>query len=230
MGIRERHDRERSATTQAILDAARELFTAEGYRNVTMRKIAERIEYSPAAIYSYFPSKDAIYLALAEDGFRRLHARASAVPDHPSALARLRTLWWAFYEFSREHPSYFELMFVDRSVPQLCQGWSGFELLASLMETATSEIRRAIDAGELPTTVRPRAAVSLLWGTMLGPAVIQLGQRLSPGEDSDLLARDILDTTLAGLAAGAPSTFIPCEIPVTADSTAVPVMSDPSHA
>ena len=44
------------------------------------------------------------------------------------------------------------------------------------------------------------------------------------------LARDILDTTLAGLAAGAPSTFIPCEIPVTADSTAVPVMSDPSHA
>jgi AcrR family transcriptional regulator len=230
MGIRERHDRERSATTQAILDAARELFTAEGYRNVSMRKIAERIEYSPAAIYSYFPSKDAIYLALAEDGFRRLHDRASSVPDHPSALARLRQLWWVFYEFSREHPSYFELMFVDRSVPQLCQGWSGFAWLASLMETATTEIQRAIDAGELPPSVRPRAAVSLLWGTMLGPAVIQLGQRLSPGEDSDLLARDILDTTLAGLAAGAPSSFIPCEIPVTVATATEPSAPHPSHA
>lgn len=230
MGIRERHDRERSATTQAILDAARELFTAEGYRNVSMRKIAERIEYSPAAIYSYFPSKDAIYLALAEDGFRQLHHKASAVPHHPSALERLRNLWWAFYEFSREHPSYFELMFVDRSVPQLCQGWSGFALLASLMETATTEIQRAIDTGELPGSVRPRAAVSLLWGAMLGPAVIQLGQRLSPGEDGDLLARDILDTTLAGLAAGAPSSFIPCEIPVSVATASEPSTSPSAHA
>lgn len=230
MGIRERHDRERSATTQAILDAARDLFTAEGYRNVSMRKIAERIEYSPAAIYSYFPSKDAIYLALAEDGFRQLHDRAAAVPQHPSALERLRNLWWAFYEFSREHPSYFELMFVDRSVPQLCQGWSGFALLASLMETATTEIQRAIATGELPGSVRPRAAVSLLWGTMLGPAVIQLGQRLSPGEDSDLLARDILDTTLAGLAAGAPSSFIPCEIPVSVATASAPSASPSDHA
>ena len=49
-------------------------FVAEGYRNVSMRKIAERIEYSPAAIYSYFPSKDDIFFALAEEGFRLLAA------------------------------------------------------------------------------------------------------------------------------------------------------------
>ena len=75
MGSRERQDREKQAVRQAILDAARDLFTIEGYRNVSIRKIAERIEYSPAAIYSYFASKDDIYLALAEDGFRRLDAK-----------------------------------------------------------------------------------------------------------------------------------------------------------
>ena len=72
MGVKERQEREREATTRAILDAARELFVAEGYQNVSIRKIAEKIEYSPAAIYSYFPSKDDIFLALAEEGFNLL--------------------------------------------------------------------------------------------------------------------------------------------------------------
>ena len=72
MGVKERQEREREATGRAILDAARDLFVAEGYQNVSIRKIAERIEYSPAAIYSYFPSKDDIFLALAEEGFRML--------------------------------------------------------------------------------------------------------------------------------------------------------------
>ncbi len=72
MGIKERHERDREAVSRAILDAARELFVTEGYQNVSIRKIAERIEYSPAAIYGYFPSKDDIFFALAEEGFRLL--------------------------------------------------------------------------------------------------------------------------------------------------------------
>src|SRR4029079_4250593 len=76
MGVKERHEREREAVARAILDAARDLFVAEGYQNVSIRKIAEKIEYSPAAIYSYFPSKDDICLALTEEGFRMLFASA----------------------------------------------------------------------------------------------------------------------------------------------------------
>ena len=72
MGVKERQGREREAVTRAILDAARDLFVTEGYQHVSMRKIAERIEYSPAAIYSYFQSKDDIFFSLAEEGFRLL--------------------------------------------------------------------------------------------------------------------------------------------------------------
>ena len=79
MGVKERQEREREAVARAILDAARELFVAEGYQNVSIRKIAEKIEYSPAAIYGYFPSKDDIFLALAEEGFRMLFARGPEV-------------------------------------------------------------------------------------------------------------------------------------------------------
>src|SRR3954462_9933776 len=81
MGIKERHERDREAVRRSILDGARELFVSEGFQNVSIRKIAERIEYSPAAIYRYFPSKDDIFFALAEEGFRLLGDPASVRHD-----------------------------------------------------------------------------------------------------------------------------------------------------
>src|SRR5712691_4692465 len=106
MGIKERQERDREAVRRSILDAARDLFVTEGYHNVSIRKIAERIEYSPAAIYGYFPSKDDIFFALAEEGFRLL-----SDPDDPvnrerlqylAPLARVRAIFWRLYEFSRD--------------------------------------------------------------------------------------------------------------------------------
>src|SRR6188768_3561520 len=108
MGTKERQQRERDRISEAILTAARELFVAEGYRNISMRKVAERIEYSPAAIYSYFPSKDDIFFALAEEGFRLLADRVTTTIDGlPEPYERVRAALWAFYEFSKAHPEYF---------------------------------------------------------------------------------------------------------------------------
>src|SRR5438270_13604998 len=120
MGIKERHERDREAVRLLILDAARELFVKEGFENVSIRKIAERIEYSPAAIYGYFPSKDDIFFALAEEGFRLLSEMipAQSAGADPPPLDRVRHISWQMYEFSRAHPQYIALMFIDRSVPR----------------------------------------------------------------------------------------------------------------
>src|ERR1700674_5783714 len=109
MGIKERQERDREAVQRAILDAARDLFVDEGYQNVSIRKIAERIEYSPAAIYGYFPSKDDIFFALAEEGFRLLSRLIPAPPARPdlAPLDRVRDVLWQMFEFSRQHPQYF---------------------------------------------------------------------------------------------------------------------------
>ena len=113
MGLKERQERDREAVSRAILDAARDLFVAEGYQNVSMRKIAERIEYSPAAIYGYFPSKDDIFFALAEEGFRLLIGQTSL--ERPPAggqvdpLYCIRQALMRVYEFSKSHPEYFIL-------------------------------------------------------------------------------------------------------------------------
>jgi AcrR family transcriptional regulator len=213
MGIKERQDRERQAVRESILDAARDLFLTEGYRHVSIRKIAERIEYSPAAIYSYFPGKDDIFFALAEEGFRRLDAkvRGSAGPQDVAPIERLRRCWWSFYEFSREQPGFFELMFVDRSVPAITNQWQGFNVLRELLVHAETQIQDVIDAGDLPADLDACAAMHVLWGALMGPSVLSLCGRMAPDEDVSQLAHDVLEATLAGLRAGVRPTFIPCE-------------------
>jgi AcrR family transcriptional regulator len=213
MGTKERQDRERQAVTASILDAARDLFVAEGYQSVSIRKIAERIEYSPAAIYSYFASKDDIFLALAEEGFHRLDEKVQSAMRTGDPLDAVRANWWAFYEFSQEQPAYFELMFVDRSVPRITQQWEGFEFLQQMLGNAQAAIQKAIDAGQLPKTLNPNVAMHMLWAALIGPAVISIRHRLASGEDYDALARDVLDATIAGLQAGVITSFVSCKCP-----------------
>lgn len=206
MGIKERQVRDREAIRRAILDAARELFVAEGFQNVSIRKIAERIEYSPAAIYGYFPSKDDIFFALAEEGFRLLgdpatpprHAQLQALPP----LARVRASFWRLYEFSREQPQYFALMFVDRSVPRISREYERFAFAREMKGHIAEEIQACIDSGVLPPSTTPVVAMRVLMVGLLGVAVMRLSERLAPGENADQLAADVLNVTLAGLQTG----------------------------
>jgi AcrR family transcriptional regulator len=211
MGIKQRQERDREAVRRAILDAARDLFVREGFENVSIRKIAERIEYSPAAIYSYFPSKDDIFFALAEEGFRRLDAKVRSAIGPTDPLEAFRACWWAYYEFSKEDREFFELMFVDRSVPQITEQWTGLAFVDQMLAFASERIQRCIDAGHFAPNTNAEVAMHLIWGALTGPAVIGNGCRLSPGENPDALAHDVLELVIAGLRSGsAPTTFVPC--------------------
>ena len=206
MGIKERQVRDREAVRRSILDAARDLFVTEGYQNVSIRKVAERIEYSPAAIYGYFPSKDDIFYALAEEGFRLLgkngaeshRAKLDALPP----MERVRARFWRLYEFSREQPQYFALMFVDRSVPRISKEYERFAFARETKAQIVEEIRTCIEAGELPATLDPAVAMRTLMVGLLGVAVLHLSERLGPGENPDHLAADVLNLTIAGLKTG----------------------------
>ena len=206
MGIKERHVRDRETVRRAILDAARELFVAEGFQNVSIRKIAERIEYSPAAIYGYFPSKDDIFFGLAEEGFRLLCDRGAARPagetDPARALDRVRAIFWRLYEFSRDHPQYFALMFVERSVPRISREYERFAFARQMKENIVREIQACVETGALPASVDPGVAMRLLTISIVGIAVMRLSERLAPGEDADQLATDALNVAVAGLLSG----------------------------
>lgn len=212
MGVKERQEREREATSRAILDAARELFVAEGYNNVSIRKIAERIEYSPAAIYSYFPSKDDIFLALAEEGFRMVAASAQCSRDndpHDTPLDCIRSAFFHLYRFSKEHPEYHALMFMDRSVPKISRDWQRFEFVRQLRRELTDTIAQAIAAGEFPAGSNPELIFRVLMVATQGVSVMRICDRLVPGEDADALARVTIEAALTGLRTGFAHSYSP---------------------
>jgi AcrR family transcriptional regulator len=199
MGIKERHERDREALSRAILDAARDLFVTEGYQNVSIRKVAERIEYSPATIYGYFKSKDDIFFALAEEGFRLLHDGGFEALDGLSPLERIRAIFWRLYRFSCDHPQYFALMFVDRDVPRIGREYERFAFAREMKSQLIAQIQHCIDEGLFPPTVPPATAFRALTSGLLGIAVMRLSERLGPDDNADDLAMDILNITIAGL-------------------------------
>src|SRR5690348_12005546 len=169
MGIKERQVRDREAVRRSILDAARELFVSEGFQNVSIRKVAEKIEYSPAAIYGYFESKDDIFLALAEEGFRMLFAPRPE-PADLDPIDKIRQGFWRLYEFSKEHREYYALMFLDRSVPPISKDSQRFGFVHEMKGRFAAHIQSVIDKGLLHPGTRADAAFRILMAAIHGVA------------------------------------------------------------
>ena len=113
MGVQERKARQKENLRQEILDAARDLFAHQGVESVSMRKIAERIEYSPGTIYLYFNDKNEILKTLCDETFSRLHQKIQAIRDDKSEpLSSLRRGLRAYIEFGLQNPNHYMVTFV----------------------------------------------------------------------------------------------------------------------
>jgi AcrR family transcriptional regulator len=200
----ERQQHARATTRRAILDAALSLFVSDGYAQVSIRNIAAKVEYSPGAIYSYFRSKDEIFFALAEEGFRLLGASQLQHTPSDNPLDDIRAAAWRFYEFSRMQPQYFALVFLDRRVPRIGREYERFAFMSDLKSRLRAQMQRCIDEGIFPPTVDADVGLRLIWAPILGIAALRLSERCR-AEEADALILDAIDTTIAGLQAGAPS-------------------------
>jgi AcrR family transcriptional regulator len=114
VGSRERRTRERVETRQRILDAARDMFVQHGYEATTMRAIADRIEYTPTAIYHHFRNKEALLTELCSTDFRALAAAFQRIERIENPIERLRRIGEAYMAFALEHPMQYQLMFMTR--------------------------------------------------------------------------------------------------------------------
>jgi RND family efflux transporter MFP subunit len=200
---RQQHAREN--TRRAILDAALELFIADGYAQVSIRNIAAKVEYSPGAIYSYFPSKDEIFFALAEEGFREIGERQFAGSPSDDPLDDVRAVAWRLYEFSKDQPQYFALVFLDRHVPRVSKEYERFSFISDMRSRALAQVQRCIEDAIFPATTDAEVALRLLFAPVIGIAALRLSNRMQPDVDADALTRDAIETTLAGIRAGAPT-------------------------
>ncbi len=143
MGITERREREREEVRRKILDAARDLFAERGYDHVTMRAVAEAIEYSPTAIYHHFEDKDDLVEALCQEDFARLLGALETQPAPPDPVEWIRQLGRAYAAFGLGYPNHYRFMFLTPKRKVKDKGSPGEQSFA-LLRTAVS---RAIDGG-----------------------------------------------------------------------------------
>jgi AcrR family transcriptional regulator len=108
----ERRQRERVAMRVRILDAAREIALNEGYDALTMRRIADRLDYSAAALYRHFHDKSAIVSALLATQFEELTAALDAVSVTADPIERIRRAARVYAEFGVADFDRYRQMFV----------------------------------------------------------------------------------------------------------------------
>jgi AcrR family transcriptional regulator len=158
---------------QGILDAARAIVVDQGVEALSMRLLAERVDYSPAALYKYFGSKEEIFDALRIEG-RQISAdlnRERVVPGL-SMPDTLKQMGLAYLEFARRYPAHYQLTMnpADR-IPDTFDDFlhdPEFEALLGFAE-------RALASGEvhLPEPARPVHLAFLMWFVGHGAAMIQ---------------------------------------------------------
>src|ERR1700690_3480912 len=113
LGVKERKLREKKFLRQEILDAASELFGKEGYENVSMRRIADKIEYSPTTIYLYFKDKAELLEQVCHETFSRLSLHLVRLHEQPGdPVERLKRGLIAYIQFGLENPHHYRATFM----------------------------------------------------------------------------------------------------------------------
>jgi len=116
MTIEERRDREKQKMKELILQAAAHIIVTDGYDKLSIRKIANRIEYSPAIIYHYFSNKDEILSQILRQGYKNLmSALAEGQAQAGPPETRLKTLTRRYIDTALENPDQFMAVQLNKS-------------------------------------------------------------------------------------------------------------------
>jgi AcrR family transcriptional regulator len=106
--------REKAQVRDRILDAAREIFVTEGYEAVTMRRVADAIEYTPPVIYQHFADKATLIREMCLQDFRTFSRGFQVLAGVADPIDRIKAMGLAYVEFGLTHPHHYSVMFMTR--------------------------------------------------------------------------------------------------------------------
>ena len=201
MGVKERRAREKEQLRRQILSAARELFVNEGYENVSMRKIADKIEYSPTTIYLYFKDKaDLLDSVCKETLLNLLNTLELLKRDKSDPVEVLRKSGKAYVEFGLKYPQDYKLTFVVR--PQFQKGLglqegSVGERVFDYLRAMVSECIRQERFRQVDVEITGQA----LWSAVHGVTLLLIDFPDFPWTDKDKLIDTVIQTMIKGLRA-----------------------------
>jgi AcrR family transcriptional regulator len=185
----DRRAKRKQLLRQRILDASRDILLSQGFAALTMRRVAEAIDYAPASIYLHFQSREQIAQELCFAGLKRLYEHLQKVTAKDPA-ARLSGYARAYLEYAQSDPETYRLIFL--ADPQLSKavfaqqdsGDAGAAALA-LIVTAFTELQ----AGSKKPNAKPLELAELFWAGIHGLASLRLTCSQALTSDEFRLAR-----------------------------------------
>jgi len=202
LGVKERKLRQKKFLRQEILDAASELFVKEGYENVSMRRIAEKIEYSPTTIYLYFHDKAELLEQVCHETFSRLSQHLTRMLEQPGdPLQRLRRGLIAYVHFGLDNPHHYRASFMmpspegfdeSKYVRPDSPGMQAFDFLRRCVFDCISAGKlRSQDAELISQT---------LWCGVHGVTSLLITHQVFPWVGKEQVIESVVDTMIAGVA------------------------------
>jgi AcrR family transcriptional regulator len=200
VGIREKRDRYKEEFRGEILTAARELFVEDGYEQFSMRRLAQRIGYSPTTIYLYFKGKDDLLYTVcegvAEHFLSKLRQFRSSRKDPLKALHRAMLY---LVEFALENPNQYKVFFLTR--PNVYGAKEEFMKRESMARTSYLEFREIVQACVRAGKLR-RLNIEVLTQVLAtaphGLIAMTLYRDSFPWEDRKVLAATLVDGLIRG--------------------------------
>ena len=194
LSVRERRQRNREEMRAGILAVAREIMREQGVAALNLNEIARRVGITPPALYTYFPSKMALYDALYRMGFR-LFVEAdeelwrTTAPD----WGRIQAWFAQRLALAEEHPDLYHLVF-DVPIPGFVPSPESLEVVRRLYDATVPGIAEVIEAGVMRPNLSPEQATDLLLAMRLGIVAAHLGKqrRLPPPDRLALLVPEIM--------------------------------------
>jgi AcrR family transcriptional regulator len=200
MGVKERKARQKRFLRQEILDAASELFVKEGYEQVSMRRIADKIEYSPTTIYLYFKDKAELLEQVCHEAFSRLSLLLKRILEQPGdPVERLKRGLIAYVHFGLDHPHQYRAAFMmpmpegfDQSKHKAADspGMQAFDFLRRSVQECKASGKLRIGDVEL--------ASQTLWCGVHGITSLLITHQAFPWLGREQVIHSVIDTMILG--------------------------------
>jgi AcrR family transcriptional regulator len=198
MGIAERKSRQKEQVKGLILEAAWKLVEKEGWQALSIRKIADAIEYSSPVIYDHFENKEAILHEFTRRGFQLLNAELEkAKAPFPAPERQIEAIAYAYWNFAFKHKEYYQLMY-GLGMPG-CETVKQMPELTTFSQLILDPITKLIAKGK-NTQADPFLKLHTLWSTLHGLISINMmGNEVSRDELNSMVLKDFIDGFISGI-------------------------------
>jgi AcrR family transcriptional regulator len=198
MGTIERKQRQKMTVRSSILQAAWLLVKKDGWQALSIRKIADAIEYSTPVIYDHFEKKEAILYEFAKEGFLLLSKKVQAAKKkYTDPSERLEAMANAYWSFAVNNEEYYQLMYgLGMPSYEVENGTTDCECYDSLLLETIQEIIDKSGKQKVDATLKYYTLWSILHGLI---AINRMKNAPASKACNQMILKDAIDSFILGL-------------------------------